>query len=208
VKNIYITNLLEHKLLPYVDKPARYLGNEQNVIHKPLSKVNLRFAIAFPEVYEIAMSSQAINILYHQLNRMDNVWAERVFAPWIDAEEKLRQHNIPLFSLESFTPIGEFNIIGFTLQYELTYTNILNMLDLAGIPLLAKDRTENDPIILGGGPCSCNPEPLAPFFDAFYIGDAESGVADLCKTVIETKKSGESRQVTLERLSKLRGRIF
>ncbi|MCK4753808.1 MAG: TIGR03960 family B12-binding radical SAM protein [Calditrichia bacterium] len=205
MKNIDIFNLLEHKLLPYVDKPARYLGNEQNVIHKPLSKVNLRFAIAFPEVYEIAMSSQAITILYHQLNRLDGVWAERVFAPWIDAEEKLRQHKIPLFSLESFSPIGEFDIIGFTLQYELTYTNILNMLDLAGIPLLAKDRTEKDPIILGGGPCSCNPEPLAPFFDAFYIGDAEAGLADLCKTVTKAKESGDSHRVILKRLSEIRG---
>jgi radical SAM family uncharacterized protein/radical SAM-linked protein len=205
LKNNYIANLLEHKLLPYVDKPARYLGNEQNVVHKSITNVNLRFAIAFPEVYEIAMSSQAINILYHQLNRIDDVWAERVFAPWIDAEDMLRKHQIPLYSLESFTPLGEFDIIGFTLQYELTYTNILNMLDLAGIPLLSKERTDDDPIILGGGPCSCNPEPLAPIIDAFYIGDAESGIADLCRMVIETKTKGESRQTILEKLSTLRG---
>jgi len=205
LKNNHIDKLLEHKLLPYVEKPARYLGNELNVVHKPLSNVTLRFAIAFPEVYEIAMSSQAINMLYYQLNRIDNVWAERVFAPWIDAEEKLREHQIPLFSLESFTPLNNFDIIGFTLQYELTYTNILNMLDLAGIPLLAEDRNENDPIIIGGGPCSCNPEPMAPFFDAFYIGDAESGISDLCNMVIETKNNGETRKATLERISTLRG---
>jgi radical SAM superfamily enzyme YgiQ (UPF0313 family) len=205
LKNKYIANLLEHKLLPYVDKPARYLGNELNVIHKPLEDVNLRFAIAFPEVYEIAMSSQAINILYHQINLIEGVWAERVFAPWIDAEEKLRAHQIPLNSLESFSPLQDFDIIGFTLQYELTYTNILNMLDLAGIPLFSKDRGENDPIILGGGPCSCNPEPLAPFFDAFYIGDAESGISELCHLLTESKKSGDSRKQTLETMSELRG---
>jgi radical SAM family uncharacterized protein/radical SAM-linked protein len=205
LKNKYIANLLEHKLLPYVDKPARYLGNELNVIHKPLEDVNLRFAIAFPEVYEIAMSSQAINILYHQINLIEGVWAERVFAPWIDAEEKLRAHQIPINSLESFSPLQDFDIIGFTLQYELTYTNILNMLDLAGIPLFSKDRGENDPIILGGGPCSCNPEPLAPFFDAFYIGDAESGISELCHLLTESKKSGDSRKQTLETMSELRG---
>ena len=205
LKNKYISKLLEDKLLPFVDKPARYLGNELNVIYKPVSKIDLRFAIAFPEVYEIAMSSQAINILYHQLNKHESVWAERVFAPWTDAEAKLRQNKIPLFSLESFSPLKDFDIIGFTLQYELTYTNILNMLDLAGIPLFSKDRKENDPIILGGGPCSCNPEPLAQFFDVFYIGDAESGISDLCQILIESKKTDKSRQQTLERLSKLRG---
>jgi radical SAM family uncharacterized protein/radical SAM-linked protein len=181
------------------------LGNELNVIHKPMSNVKLRFAIAFPEVYEIAMSSQAINILYHQINALEDVWAERVFAPWIDAEEKLRQHHIPLFSLESFSPLPDFDVIGFTLQYELTYTNILNMLDLAGIPIYSKDRQEDDPIILGGGPCSCNPEPLAHFFDAFYIGDAESGISDFCRILSESKKSGITRQETLRQLTLLRG---
>ena len=205
MKNKHISNLLEHKLLPYVDKPARYLGNEFNVVYKDLSDVDLRFAIAFPEVYEIAMSSQATHILYHQLNSIHNVWAERVFAPWTDAENRLREHNIPLFSLESFSPLSDFDVIGFTLQYELTYTNILNMLDLAGISVYAKDRTEDDPLILGGGPCSCNPEPLAPFFDAFYIGDAESGIPDLCQMIVNSKISGDSRKQTLEKLSGLRG---
>ena len=205
MKNNTIDKLLINSVLPYVEKPARYLGNEHNVIHKSLSEINLRFAIAFPEVYEIAMSSQAINILYHQLNCLEGVWAERVFAPWIDAEKKLREHRIPLHSLESFTPLNEFDIIGFTLQYELTYTNILNMLDLAGIPLLSEDRLEDAPIIIGGGPCSCNPEPIAPFFDAFYIGDAESGIADLCKIIIDSKKKCLSRRVILKRLSTLRG---
>ena len=127
LKNKQITHLLEKNFLPFVEKPGRYLGTELNVIHKNLSDVKLRFAFAFPEVYEIAMSSQATNMLYHQLNRIKNVWAERVFAPWTDAEEILRKYQIPLYSLESFTPLSVFDIIGFTLQYELTYTNILNI---------------------------------------------------------------------------------
>ncbi len=205
MKNDSIRTILEYKLLPFVEKPARYLGIEQNVILKETADIDLRFAIAFPEVYEIAMSSQATNILYHQLNRIENIWAERVFAPWIDAENLLRKHRIPLFSLESFTPLSQFDIIGFTLQYELTYTNILNMLDLADIPLQASGRKEDDPIILAGGPCSCNPEPLAPFFDIFYIGDSEAGLDDLCRTMIEAKISGCSREETLKRLASLRG---
>ncbi len=203
--NDKIRTILEHRLLPFVEKPARYLGIEQNVILKETTEVDLRFAIAFPEVYEIAMSSQATNILYHQLNRNKNIWAERVFAPWTDAEELLRKHEIPLFSLESLTPLQQFDIIGFTLQYELTYTNILNMLDLAQIPLHASDRSEKDPIIIGGGPCSCNPEPLGSFFDAFYIGDSEAGLDDLCQVVMDSKKNGSNRKKTLEQLASIRG---
>ncbi len=205
MKNREINRLLEIKVLPFVEKPARYLGTEQNVIHKPLSDVDLRFAIAFPEVYEIAMSSQATNMLYHQLNRIENIWAERVFAPWVDAEELFREHRIPLYSLESFTPISAFDIIGFTLQYELTYTNILNMLDMGGIPLLANERTDEDPIILGGGPCSCNPEPMAPFFDAFYIGDAEAGLAEVCHLVASAKRMNQTREQILTQLAGIRG---
>jgi len=203
--NDKIKTILEHKLLPFVGKPARYLGIEQNVILKELSGIDLRFAIAFPEVYEIAMSSQATNLLYHQLNRNKNIWAERVFAPWTDAEELLRKHQIPLFSLESITPLNQFDIIGFTLQYELTYTNILNMLDLANIPLYSSERKDDDPLIIAGGPCSCNPEPLAPFFDAFYIGDAEAGLENLCKVMIESKKIELNRYETLKRLASERG---
>ena len=205
MKNIEITELLEKHLLPFVEKPARYLGSELHVIHKPLNNVDLRFALAFPEVYEIAMSSQATGLLYHQLNQLETVWAERVFAPWVDAEKQLRAHHIPLCSLESFTPLHQFDVVGFTLQYELTYTNILNMLDLGGIPVWAKDRGEDDPIVLGGGPSSCNPEPMAAFFDAFYIGDAEAGLSEFCQTVATAKKAGATREQILERLAGLRG---
>ena len=205
MKNIEITRLLEKHLLPFVEKPARYLGSELHVIHKPLNEVDLRFALAFPEVYEIAMSSQATGLLYHQLNQLGTVWAERVFAPWVDAEELLRKHQIPLVSLESFTPLHQFDVVGFTLQYELTYTNILNMLDLGGIPVRAKDRGETDPIVLAGGPSSCNPEPMAAFFDAFYIGDAEAGLSGFCQTMVDAKQQGATRQQILEHLAGLRG---
>ena len=205
MKNKDIKHKLDHFLLPFVNKPGRYLGNEINLIKKDLSSVDLRFAIAFPELYEIAMSSQATGILYHLLNKLDFVYAERVFAPWMDAEELMRKHQIPLHSLETFSPLREFDVIGFTLQYELTYTNIVNMLDLADIQIWAKDRSENDPIILAGGPCSCNPEPVAPFIDAFYIGDAESGLEEVCQ-VLQVSKSGNlSRSETLKQLAGIRG---
>ncbi len=205
VKNIDIKHKLDHHLLPFVNKPGRYLGNEINLISKDTDKISLRFAIAFPELYEIAMSSQAVGILYHLLNNIDFVFAERVFAPWTDAEELLRNHQIPLHSLETFTPLRDFDVIGFTLQYELTYTNILNMLDLSGIPLRTRDRSEDDPIVFAGGPCSCNPEPLAPFIDAFYIGDAESGMSEVCKTLQIAKSENLSRAETLKKLSAVRG---
>lgn len=205
MKKKHYKSKIDQHLLPYVTKPGRYLGNEINVIHKDLSVKQLRFAIAFPEVYEIGMSSLATNLLYHLLNELDFVYAERVFAPWPDAEEKLRQHEIPLFSLETFSPLSEFDIIGFTLQYELTYTNILNMLDLSGIPFHASQRKEEHPLIIAGGPCACNPEPIADFIDAFYIGDAESGLQELCRTVFESRQAGFSRTETLLQISKLRG---
>ena len=205
MKNKDIKHKLDHFLLPFVNKPGRYLGNEINLIKKDLNSVDLRFAVAFPELYEIAMSSQATGILYHLLNKLDFVYAERVFAPWMDAEELMRKHQIPLHSLETFSPLREFDVIGFTLQYELTYTNIVNMLDLADIQIWAKDRSENDPIILAGGPCSCNPEPVAPFIDAFYIGDAESGLEEVCQ-VLQVSKSGNlSRSETLKQLAGIRG---
>ena len=205
MKNIDIKNKLDQHLLPFVNKPGRYLGNEINLIKKDLSSVELRFAIAFPEVYEIAMSSQATGVLYHILNQIKYVYAERVFAPWTDADDLMRAHQIPLHSLETFTPLHDFDVVGFTLQYELTYTNILNMLDLAGIPVWAKDRGEDDPIIFAGGPCSCNPEPLAPFIDAFYIGDAESGLAAVCDVIKDAHNNNLKRSDTLQNLSRVRG---
>jgi radical SAM family uncharacterized protein/radical SAM-linked protein len=205
VKNIEIKNKLDQHLLPFVNKPGRYLGNEINLIKKDLSSVGLRFAIAFPEVYEIAMSSQAVGTLYHILNKIAYVYAERVFAPWTDADDLMREHQIPLHSLETFTPLSDFDVVGFTLQYELTYTNIINMLDLSGIPVWAKDRGEDDPIIFAGGPCSCNPEPLAPFIDAFYIGDAESGLEEVCDVIMHARAKNLSRFETLKNLSRVRG---
>ena len=195
----------DQSVLPFVTKPARYLGNELNVIHKDISASDVHFAIAFPEVYELAMSSQATNILYHLLNREAFIYAERVFAPWFDMEELLRQHQLPLVSLESFTPLRAFDIIGFTLQYELTYTNILNMLDLGGIPMFSGDRQQDDPIVIAGGPCSCNPEPLAAFIDAFYIGDAEEGLVGFCDVYRDQKKQNRSRAEILRSLAQISG---
>jgi len=205
VKNKEIENKLINSVLHKVTKPGRYVGNEINLINKDLNQVDVRFLFAFPELYEIGMSSQAIGILYHVLNQIDYVWAERVFTPWPDMEDELRNNDIPLYSLESFSPFQDFDIVGFTLQYELTYTNILNMLDLAGISIWAKDRTENDPLIIAGGPCSCNPEPVADFFDAIFIGDGEEGLIEICEIVRKAKLEKNSRKDTLKRLSQIRG---
>jgi radical SAM family uncharacterized protein/radical SAM-linked protein len=205
MKNKKIEAVLEDKILPFVSKPGRYIGNEYNIIMKDAAKVSVRVALAFPEVYEIAMSYIGFDILYHILNKHKHIWAERVYAPWPDMEKKMRGEEVALYSLESFTPLQEFDIIGFTLQYELTYTNILNMLDLSGIPVWAKDRNDDHPIILAGGPCSCNPEPMAAFIDAFLIGDGEESFVEICNTVVAAKKTGKSRQKILTELSKIRG---
>jgi len=205
IRNNALKAHFETSVFPFVAKPARYLGNELNVIHKDPAAVDVHFAIGFPEVYEIAMSSQAVNILYHLLNRESFIYAERIFAPWFDMEQRLRALALPLVSLESFTPLGQFNIVGFTLQYELTYTNVLNMLDLAGIPVYASERREDDPVILAGGPCSCNPEPLADFIDVFYIGDAEAGLSDFCQNYRDLKNQRRSRSEILRSLASMRG---
>lgn len=205
MKNRNIENRLLNTILDKVTKPGRYTGNELNVIIKEPADIDVRFLFAFPEVYEIGMSSQATGILYHRLNQIENVWAERVFAPWPDMEEQMRQNDIPLFSLESFTPAAEFDIIGFTLQYELTYTNLLNMLDLAEVPLYADQREEHTPLVIAGGPCSCNPEPLAPFIDAFLIGDGEEAVREICRVIGAGKKEGLSRNQLLKNLAGIRG---
>jgi radical SAM family uncharacterized protein/radical SAM-linked protein len=201
VYNNNLASVLEKKVLPFVSKPGRYIGRETNVVIKEADAVDIRFAIAFPDVYEIAMSSQAVAILYHLLNRIDYVWAERIFAPWPDMESKLLEEDLALFSLESFTPLHQFDIIGFTLQYELTYTNILNMLHLGNIPLQAVQRGSSDPLVIGGGPCACNPEPVADFFDAILIGDAEGSLEEICAVV----KNHDSRESILENLSRIPG---
>lgn len=188
------------KHLYSVKAPSQYIGGEYNSIRKDHSKARVKFLMAFPDAYTIGMSHLGMQIIYGMLNDMEDVLCERAFALWPDLEEKMREERIPLFSIDTHTPAKEFDMIGFSLQTELGYTNILNMLDLAGIPLLAKDRSEKDPIILGGGPCSSYPEPVADFFDIFIIGDGEESVADLVKVYRELK--GRKRQIILEEIQK------
>ena len=160
---------LSDEILMKVDKPARYIGNEFNSVMKDTSQVNIRFAMCFPDVYEIGMSHLGIQILYDMFNRMDDVWCERVYSPWPDLHEIMKQENIPLFGLESQEPIKDFDFVAMTLQYEMCYTNILQILDLAQIPLRSRDREDGCPIVIAGGPCTYNPEPIADFFDIFQI---------------------------------------
>ncbi len=174
------------KLLLTVQKPGRYAGGELNSVIKDKEKVDVRFAFCFPDTYEVGMSHLGMKILYSQFNERQDIWCERVFNPWIDFQEVMREHNIPLFALESRDPIKDFDFIGFTLQYELSYTNVLNMLDLAGVPLRSADRGDTHPIVVAGGPCACNPEPMAEFIDLFFLGEGEEvdlEVIDLYKRI-------------------------
>jgi len=186
-----------------VEKPARYMGGEMGSIRK--DDADLRFVLAFPDVYEVGMSHLGLKILYHILNEVEGIAAERVFAPWPDMESQMLADNVPLATLETATPLAACDIIGFTLQYELSYTNILNMLRLSAIPLLTSDRGESYPLIIAGGPCAYNPEPLAPFFDAVLLGDGEEAVLEIALAVREAKKSGENKSRLLERLSAIAG---
>ena len=154
---------LPERVLMSVEKPARYIGNELNAVMKDKDAVNVRFVMCFPDVYEIGMSHLGIQILYHMFNEMNDVWCERVYSPWPDLDKIMRQENIPLFALESQDPVRDFDFLGITLQYEMCYTNILQILDLSRIPLYSSERGENDPIVIGGGPCAYNPEPIADF---------------------------------------------
>lgn len=193
------------ELLAEVNRPSRYLGGELGSIRKEPATVDVRVALAFPDVYEIGMSNTGLAILYHLLNGIEWVGTERVYAPWPDMEAKLRLQNLPLSSLESETPLKKFDILGFSLQYELSYTNVLNMLNLAGIPLHADQRRENFPLVIAGGPCAFNPEPLADFLDCVIIGDGEETFPELCRAVREAKKTGEPRSVLLKRLAEIEG---
>lgn len=193
------------KILPLVQKPGRYTGGELNSVVKDKNSVDLRYAFCFPDSYEIGMSHLGIKILYSAANARDDVWCERVFAPWHDMEKEMRQRGIPLFALESGDPLGEFDLIGFTLQYELSYTNVLNMLDLAGIPVRAKDREGLTPIVVGGGPCVCNPEPMADFFDIFSLGDGEEVSDELFDLLIECKKNGATKAEFLRKAAQIKG---
>ena len=196
---------LSDEILLSIDKPARYIGNEVNMVKKDLNKVDVRFAMCFPDVYEIGMSHLGIQILYDMFNRREDVYCERVYSPWTDLDKIMREKNIPLFALESQEPIKNFDFLGITIQYEMCYTNILQILDLGNIPLLAKDRTEEDPIVIGGGPCTYNPEPIAPFFDIFYIGEGETVYFDLIDKYKENKANGGSRQDFLEMAAEIEG---
>ncbi|MFA7405003.1 MAG: TIGR03960 family B12-binding radical SAM protein [Pelobacteraceae bacterium] len=186
-----------------VEKPARYMGGEMGSIRK--DDADLRFALAFPDVYEVGMSHLGLRILYHILNEVEGIAAERVFAPWPDMETQMRAAHVPLATLETATPLADCHIIGFTLQYELSYTNILNMLRLGGVPLLASDRDEAFPLVIAGGPCAYNPEPLAPFFDAVLLGDGEEAILEIALAVREAKKTGASKPLLLERLAAIEG---
>ena len=196
---------LSDDILMKIEKPARYIGNEVNAVEKDKSKVDVRFCMCFPDVYEIGMSHLGIQILYDMFNSMEDVWCERVYSPWLDLDAIMRKEHIPLFALESQDPIKEFDFLGITIQYEMCYTNILQVLDLAQIPLLSSERGENCPIVIGGGPCTYNPEPLADFFDLFYIGEGETQYRNLIDLYKECKNQKLGRKEFLRRAAKLPG---
>ena len=193
------------KILQFVQKPARYVGGELNSVIKDPDKVDIRYAFCFPDIYEIGMSHLGMKILYGLVNDREDSWCERVFAPDVDMEEQMRKNNVPLFALESGDYIKDFDIIGFTLMYELCYTNVLNMLDLAGIPLYSKDRTELAPIICVGGPCACNPEPIADFVDIVFLGDGEDSTNAVLDLLKECKKKGATKQEFLLKAKDITG---
>lgn len=199
------TLALSDEILMQVEKPARYIGGEINAVMKEKNDIQVRFAMCFPDVYEIGMSHLGIQILYGMLNSFDDVWCERVYSPWVDLDKIMRENHIPLFALESQEPIKDFDFLGITIQYEMCYTNILQVLDLSGIPLLAKDRTWDDPIVIGGGPCSYNPEPIAEFFDLFYIGEGETKYRELISLYEECKNAGEGREQFLKKAASING---
>ena len=196
---------LSDEILMSIEKPARYIGNEVNMVKKDLSTVDVRFAMCFPDVYEIGMSHLGIQILYDMFNKMDGVYCERVYSPWTDLDKIMREQDIPLFTLETQDKVRDFDFLGITIQYEMCYTNILQILDLSKIPLMATDRTKEDPIVIGGGPCAYNPEPLADFFDIFYIGEGETVYEELINAYREWKKNGGSRKEFLEMAADIEG---
>ena len=196
---------LSDEILLKVEKPARYIGNEVNSVIKDKNEVDIRFCMCFPDVYEIGMSHLGIQILYDMLNRFEDTWCERVYSPWVDLDKIMREQDIPHFALESQEPVKDFDFLGITIQYEMCYTNILQILDLSKIPLLAKDRGEDVPIVIGGGPCTYNPEPIADFFDIFYIGEGETQYRRLLDVYKENKKNGGSREDFLSQAARIPG---
>lgn len=196
---------LSDEILLTIEKPARYIGNEVNMVRKNLEEIEIRFAMCFPDVYEIGMSHLGIQILYDMFNRRQDTYCERVYSPWPDLHKIMKEQKIPLFALETQDPIKNFDFLGITIQYEMCYTNILQILDLSQIPIYAKDRTEDMPIVIGGGPCVYNPEPLADFFDLFYIGEGETVYDELLDVYKENKKNQGSRKDFLIQAAKIEG---
>jgi radical SAM family uncharacterized protein len=194
-----------NEILPRVQKPGQYTGGERNAVVKDPASVDLRFAVAFPDTYALGMSHLGLKIIYHILNGRGDVAAERVFAPWLDMEEELRKREMPIYSLETFSPLHEFDVIGFSIQYELSYTNVLNMLELSAIPVLTEERSAGDPIILAGGALSSAMEPLAPFLDAVLVGDAEDILDGIINTIIGWKKNGLPREALHTKLAAIPG---
>lgn len=197
-------NELRQALLK-VQKPARYTGGEPGCVYKDKKDVQLRFAFCFPDTYEVGMSFLGMKILYEILNDRKEFWCERVFMPWVDMKAEMERQNIPLYALESKDPLSEFDVVGFTLQYELSYTNILAMLQLGGIPLLASQRGEDAPFVVAGGPCACNAEPLADFFDLFMLGEGEVQLPDVCDTILEGRRAGLCKHDILVKLAQIPG---
>ena len=205
-KNNFMRKLaLSDEILLKISQPARYIGGEVNMVKKDPSKVAVRFAMCFPDVYEIGRSHLGSQILYDMFNRRDDVYCERVYSPWMDLDPIMREQKIPLFAVESQDPIKKFDFLGITIQYEMCYTNILQVLELSQIPLHAEERTEEDPIVIGGGPCTYNPEPIAPFFDLFYMGEGEVVYFDLIDRYKEIKARGGSRKEFLEQAAQIPG---
>lgn len=193
------------RILKRVQKPTRYIGTEYNSVHKDLSGIDIRFAFCFADVYEVGMSHLGMKILYHLLNEQEGIFCERVFAPWVDMEEEMRREGVPLFSLETKAPVRDFDFVGFTLQYEMSFSNIINMLDLAGIPLLSSERAEGESFVCCGGPCAYNPEPLADFVDFFMLGEGEEIMLEVMEEYRAWKRAGEPRRRFLERILKIEG---
>lgn len=196
---------LSDEILLSIDKPARYIGNEVNMARKNLKDIDVRFCMCFPDVYEIGMSHLGIQILYDMFNKMEGVYCERVYSPWHDLDKIMRERHIPLFALETQQPVKDFDFLGITIQYEMCYTNILQILDLSGIPLIAAERDETSPIVIGGGPCTYNPEPIADFFDIFYIGEGETRYQQLIECYRKNRDNGGSREDFLRMAAKLSG---
>ena len=192
-----MTEKVEREFLPFVRRPGRYIGGEINQIKKDLTQCDLTVALCFPDIYEVAMSHTGLAILYDCLNRIEGIAAERIFTPWTDAEQVLRQKNIPMFSLESKAALGSFDVVGFSITNELCYTNVLNMLDLGGVNIRRRDRGENDPLIVGGGGMANCCEPMAEFFDLFVLGEGEEAVVELAKMVRAKKNAGAAKKEVL-----------